>query len=162
MATQPHHSGHNITLVERLHQIALFAISEGYADISVSQLRTMQKLNSRQGRALAHVYRYVQTNGNGMPMSLLAKALHMSPSAASHMVNTLEKSCHLIRKQDNRDHRSVLVEVHPDCLPYAEHMEDGIKKALDYMKAPLTKEELAMFARCVEIMYKRATETEEP
>lgn len=162
MAAQPNNTEHHLTLAEQLHKIALFTVSEGYADIADCTLNTMQRLNSRQSRAVAHVYRYSSAKGKGMPMSMLAKALHMSPSAASHMVAGLEKSSHLIRQAADKDHRSVLVQVHPNYIPYAQHMEAGMQKALDYLKAPLTEEELTMFTRCVEIMYARAcSRTEE-
>lgn len=162
MTAQPNDTEHHLTLVEQLHKIALFAVSEGYADMEEGTLNTMQKLNSRQSRAVAHVYRYTKDKGQGMPMSILAKALHMSPSAASHMVAGLVQSEHLIRQAADKDHRSVLVQVHPNCISYAHHMEAGMHKAMDFLKAPLSEEEQAVFARCIRIMYERAySRTEE-
>lgn len=146
----------HLTLVEQLHKIALFAVSEGYADIEDGTLSIMQKLTARQSRAVAHVYRYTRDKGCGMPMSQLAKALHMSPSAASHMVAGLVESNHLVRQDADSDHRSVLVQVHPNCIAYAHHMETGMQKALDYLKAPLSAEEMEVFDHCVRVMYERA------
>lgn len=146
------------SLAEQLHKIGLYAISEGYAGLDADCLQKLSKLNARQNRAIAHVYRYNCWRGEGMPMSLLANALHMSASAASHMVGSMEKKNLLVRRTAENDRRSVLVSVHASYIPYAEAMAKGISAAVDYLKEPLTEEELAMFSRCVQIMYNRTLE----
>ncbi len=146
----------NLTLIEQLHNISSYVQGEGFSRLDQMENRQMQRLSLRQSHAIGIIYRYTRLLGQGMPMNTLAHALHMSASAVSHMVDSLEKLEMVERHAAEHDHRSILVTVHPRRVPYAENIEQGMQDAIVYLQESLSDEEVAVFNRCIELMYRRA------
>lgn len=156
MAPRDKKKNPNLTLIEQLHCISSYVQGEGFARLDKGETRQMQRLSLRQAHAVGILYRYMRLNGEGMPMNALATALHMSASAVSHMVDSLERQELVVRGVAEQDHRCILVTVHPRRQPYAENIEQGMQDAIAYLQSKLTEEEIAIFNRCIERMYECA------
>lgn len=146
----------NLSLIEQLHKISSYVQGEGFSRLDKVETRQMQRLTQRQSHAIGVIFRYSRIWGHGMTMSALAEALHMSASAVSHMVDALEEQELVEREPSTADHRSILVNVHPKRVPYAEAIEQGMQEAIEHLSEALTDDERATFNRCIELMYNRA------
>ena len=74
-------------------------------------------------------------------MSILAERVGMSPSAASHMVDSLMSQSMVERHQSPTDRRAVLVTISQAFLTLASSIEKAQQKAIEELSIDLTEEE---------------------
>lgn len=153
MANRNNGNTPHLSLIERLHKISSYVQDAGFSRLDKTENRRLEKLSPRQSHAIGFIYRYFQTWGQGIPMRTLAHALHMSPSAASHMVDCLEEMEMVTRNASPNDHRSILVTIHRKRLPYAAAIEQGMTDALLELQQGLPDEHKQLFTKIIEEMY---------
>lgn len=86
-------------------------------------------------------------------MSILAERAGMSPSAASHMVDSLMSQGMIERRQSPTDRRAVLVSISKAFQDVADAIEKAQQKAVEELSAVLTDEEKAVYTSATEKLY---------
>ena len=109
--------------------------------MSESMRKKLYKLSVRQCAVMANIRRYTLLHPEGIPMSALAERAGMSPSAASHMVDSLMSQGMVERHQSPNDRRAVLVTIAKSFLEISEDINQAQQKAIDELRSVLTPEE---------------------
>lgn len=130
-----------VSKVDKMRAIADYINRAGAAAIPDSQRKKLYKLSVRQCSVLANIRRYTQQHPEGVPMSILAERAGMSPSAASHMVDSLMSQGMIERHQSPTDRRAVLVTISKSFLTLATSIEKAHQSAIEEISAVLTEEE---------------------
>ena len=89
----------DIPKVDKMRAITDYINRAGAVSMSDLQRKKLYKLSVRQCTVMANIRRYTQIHPEGIPMSILAERVGMSPSAASHMVDSLMSQSMVERHQ---------------------------------------------------------------
>ena len=130
-----------IPKVDKMRAITDYINRAGTVSMSDLQRKKLYKLSVRQCTVMANIRRYTQIHPEGIPMSILAERVGMSPSAASHMVDSLMSQSMVERHQSPTDRRAVLVTISQAFLTLASSIEKAQQKAIDELSVALTEEE---------------------
>lgn len=77
-----------------------------------------------------------------MKISELSKAIHLSNSTMSAMINGLEKKCVIKRIKSDTDRRVTYIELDDKCKKFAEGIHDEIERHLENMLEKAQDEEV--------------------
>ena len=130
-----------IPLVDKMRSITDFVSRAGAMAMTDSLRKKLYKLSVRQCAVMANIRRYTLIHQEGIPMSILAERVGMSPSAASHMVDSLMSQGMVERHQSPTDRRAVLVTISQAFLTLASSIEKAQQKAIEELSVNLTEEE---------------------
>lgn len=122
--------------------------------------KKIYKLSVRQCAVMANIRRYTQIHPEGIPMSILAERAGMSPSAASHMIDSLMSQGMVERHQSPTDRRAVLVTISKSFLSLALCIEKAQQEAVADLRSTLTEEESRIYDIVTEKMYNAVLERE--
>lgn len=130
-----------ISQVDKMRTVNDYINRAGAAIMTDSLRKKLYKLSVRQCSVMAIIRRYTLKHPDGIPMSILAERAGMSPSAASHMVDSLMSQSMVERHQNPVDRRAVLVTISKSFLDLALSIEEAQQKAVDELSAGLSDEE---------------------
>ena len=130
-----------VTQVDKMRAITDYINRAGAKAMSDAQRKKLYKLSVRQCSVMANIRRYTQQHPQGVPMSVLAERAGMSPSAASHMVDSLMSQGMVEHHQSPTDRRAVLVTISKAFQTLASAIDKAQQQALDELSAVLTEEE---------------------
>lgn len=142
-----------ISHVDKLRSVVDYISRAGAMTMTDALRKKLYKLSVRQCAVLANIRRYTHSHTEGIPMSVLAERVGMSPSAASHMVDSLMSQGMVERHQGATDRRAVLVTISQSFLALAASIEKAQQKAIDELKAVLSEEEARIFDGATEKLY---------
>ena len=94
-------------------------------------------------------------------MSTLASRANMSPSAASHMIDSLMSQGMVERNQSPTDRRAVLVTIAKSFQATAAAVEEAQQKAIDDLTSVLSEEELRVHNIVLEKLYNTVLERDD-
>ena len=130
-----------ISHVDKLRSVVDYISRAGAMTMTDALRKKLYKLSVRQCAVLANIRRYTHSHTEGIPMSVLAERVGMSPSAASHMVDSLMSQGMVERNQSPADRRAVLVTISKAFLALATSIEKAHQNAIEELSAVLTDEE---------------------
>ena len=130
-----------ISHVDKLRSVVDYISRAGAMAMTDALRKKLYKLSVRQCAVLANIRRYTHSHAEGIPMSVLAERVGMSPSAASHMVDSLMSQGMVERHQSPADRRAVLVTISKAFLALATSIEKAHQSAIEELSAVLTDEE---------------------
>ena len=142
-----------ISHVDKLRSVVDYISRAGAMAMTDALRKKLYKLSVRQCAVLANIRRYTHSHAEGIPMSVLAERVGMSPSAASHMVDSLMSQGMVERHQGATDRRAVLVTISQSFLALAASIEKAQQKAIDELKSVLSEEESSIFDTATEKLY---------
>lgn len=142
-----------IPQVDKIRTLLDYINRAGATAMTDSQRKKLFKLSIRQCSVLANIRRYTLRHPEGVPMSILAERAGMSPSAASHMVDSLMSQGMIERRQSPTDRRAVLVSISKAFQDVADAIEKAQQKAVEELSAVLTDEEKAVYTSATEKLY---------
>ena len=142
-----------ISHVDKLRSVVDYISRAGAMTMTDALRKKLYKLSVRQCAVLANIRRYTHSHTEGIPMSVLAERVGMSPSAASHMVDSLMSQGMVERHQGATDRRAVLVTISQSFLALAASIEKAQQKAIDELKSVLSEEESSIFDTASEKLY---------
>ena len=142
-----------ISHVDKLRSVVDYISRAGAMTMTDALRKKLYKLSVRQCAVLANIRRYTHSHTEGIPMSVLAERVGMSPSAASHMVDSLMSQGMVERHQGATDRRAVLVTISQSFLALAASIEKAQQKAIDELKSVLSEEESRIFDMATEKLY---------
>ena len=116
------------------------------------------KLSVRQCSVLANIRRYTLLHPEGMSMSTLAERAGMSPSSASHMIDSLMSQGMVERKPSATDRRAVLVTIAKSFLETSARIEEAQMEQMEELCATLTEEERQIHDRVLNKLYAAVVE----
>ena len=105
-----------ISHVDKLRSVVDYISRAGAMTMTDALRKKLYKLSVRQCAVLANIRRFTHSHSEGIPMSVLAERVGMSPSAASHMVDSLMSQGMVERHQGATDRRAVLVTISQSFL----------------------------------------------
>ncbi|MBR3903608.1 MAG: MarR family transcriptional regulator [Akkermansia sp.] len=127
--------------IDKMRSITDFISRAAMGGMSESMRKKLYKLSVRQCAVMANIRRYTLLHPEGIPMSALAERAGMSPSAASHMIDSLMSQGMVERHQSPSDRRAVLVTIAKSFLEISEDINQAQQKAIDELRSVLTPEE---------------------
>lgn len=139
--------------IDKMRTITDYIGRAGATALTDSQRKKLYKLSVRQCTVMANIRRYTQVHPDGIPMSILAERTGMSPSAASHMVDSLMSQSMVERHQSPTDRRAVLVTISKSFLTVAAAIEKSQQKAIDELRGTLSEEEAQVYDRVTNKLY---------
>lgn len=142
-----------VSQVDKMRAITDYINRAGAATMPDSQRKKLYKLSVRQCAVVANIRRYTRQHPEGVPMSILAERAGMSPSAASHMVDSLTAQGMVERHQSPTDRRAVLVTISKSFLNLAIEIDKAQQNAIDELCSELTEEERAINRAVVDKLY---------
>lgn len=142
-----------VTQVDKMRAITDYINRAGAMAMSDAQRKKLYKLSVRQCSVMANIRRYTQRHPQGVPMSVLAERAGMSPSAASHMVDSLMSQGMVERHQSPTDRRAVLVTISKAFQALASSIDKAQQQAMDELRAVLTEEERSTNRAVMEKLY---------
>ena len=142
-----------ISHVDKLRSVVDYISRAGAMTMTDALRKKLYKLSVRQCAVLANIRRFTHSHSEGIPMSVLAERVGMSPSAASHMVDSLMSQGMVERHQGATDRRAVLVTISQSFLTLATSIEKAQQKAIDELKSVLSEEESRIFDIATEKLY---------
>lgn len=142
-----------IQRIDWMRSITEYVNRAGFAMLSEDTRQQLTKMSLRQCLVLADIERYGRHHPEGIPMNLLAKRVGMTPSAASHMVDTLVRLEMVQRRSSEEDRRAVLVSVTEYSRRITELVERGKDAAVEELLKVLTPEERQMHESVIAKLY---------
>ncbi len=143
--------------IEQMNALVHYVRQAGMNALNEYQKDKFLNLTVRQVMLIATVQRMsMGTPCPGVPLSTLARELHMSASAASHLVSSLEEHNLLTRLADEDDRRSVRVCLSESGRKCAGVARRGMMKAINALTAQLSAEENDERMRVTEKLYRAA------
>ena len=142
-----------ISHVDKLRSVVDYISRAGAMTMTDALRKKLYKLSVRQCAVQANIRRFTHSHSEGIPMSVLAERVGMSPSAASHMVDSLMSQGMVERHQGATDRRAVLVTISQSFLTLAASIEKAQQKAIDELKAVLSEEEARILDAATEKLY---------
>ena len=149
-----------IPQVDKMRIITEYISRAGAMAMTDSLRKKIYKLSVRQCAVMANIRRYTQIHPEGIPMSILAERAGMSPSAASHMIDSLMSQGMVERHQSPTDRRAVLVTISKSFLSLALCIEKAQQEAVADLRSTLTEEESRIYDIVTEKMYNAVLERE--
>lgn len=139
--------------VDKMRAITDFIGRAGAMALTDTLRKKLYKLSVRQCAVIANIRRYTQKHPEGIPMSVLAERVGMSPSAASHMVDSLMSQSMVERHQSPTDRRAVLVTISQSFLALAYSIDQAQQKTIDELRSILTEEESRIYDQVTNKIY---------
>ncbi len=143
--------------VEQINALIDYVRLAGLSALNEYQKGTVLNFTTRQGPAPSPPLRGFQERREAASRSAHSRAnLHMSASATSHLVATLEAQNILMRTADEEDRRSVRVTLSTNGNKCAHPARQGMLKAINKLTAQLTDEENERRIHTIEKVYRLA------
>lgn len=149
-----------IPLIDKMRAITDHINRAGVVAMTDSMRKKLAKLSVRQCAVLANIRRYTMVHPEGVPMSQLAERVGMSPSAASHMIDSLMGQGLVERHQSPTDRRAVLVTIAKSFMAPTAAIDKAQTAAIEELRSHLTEEELRIHERVIEKLYAAVLERE--
>ncbi len=151
----------DIQQIDKMRTITDFINRAGFVAMTEALRKKVMKLSVRQCSVLAKIRRYTLVHPEGMSMSTLASRANMSPSAASHMIDSLMSQGMVERNQSPTDRRAVLVTIAKSFQATAAAVEEAQQKAIDDLTSVLSEEELRVHNIVLEKLYNTVLERDD-
>ena len=142
-----------ISHVDKLRSVVDYISRAGAMAMTDALRKKLYKLSVRQCAVLANIRRYTHRHAEGIPRRVLAERVGRSPSAASHMVDSLMSQGMVERHQGATDRRAVLVTTSQAFQALATSIEKAQQQAINELKASLSEEEISIFDQVTEKLY---------
>ena len=149
-----------IPLIDKMRAITDHINRAGVVAMTESVRKKLARLSVRQCAVLANIRRYTMVHPEGVPMSQLAERVGMSPSAASHMIDSLMGQGLVERHQSPTDRRAVLVTIAKSFMAPTAAIDKAQTAAIEELRSHLTEEELRIHERVIEKLYAAVLERE--
>ena len=149
-----------IPLIDKMRAIIDHINRAGVVAMTDSVRKKLARLSVRQCAVLANIRRYTMVHPEGVPMSQLAERVGMSPSAASHMIDSLMGQGLVERHQSPTDRRAVLVTIAKSFMAPTAAIDKAQTAAIEELRSHLTEEELRIHERVIEKLYAAVLERE--
>ena len=149
-----------VPLIDKMRAITDHINRAGVVAMTDSMRKKLSKLSVRQCAVLANIRRYAMVHPEGIPMSQLAERVGMSPSAASHMIDSLMSQGLVERHQSPTDRRAVLVTIAKSFMAPTAAIDKAQTAAIEELRAHLTVEEKTIHVRVIEKLYAAVLERE--
>ncbi len=149
-----------IPLIDKMRAITDHINRAGVVAMTDSVRKKLARLSVRQCAVLANIRRYTMVHPEGVPMSQLAERVGMSPSAASHMIDSLMGQGLVERHQSPTDRRAVLVTIAKSFIAPTAAIDKAQTAAIEELRSHLTEEELRIHERVIEKLYAAVLERE--
>ncbi len=149
-----------VPLIDKMRAITEHINRAGVVAMTDSMRKKLFKLSVRQCAVLANIRRYTMVHPEGIPMSQLAERVGMSPSAASHMIDSLMSQGLVERHQSPTDRRAVLVTIAKSFMAPTAAIEKAQTAVIEELRTHLTQEELRIHEQVIEKLYAAVLERE--
>ena len=149
-----------VPLIDKMRAIIDHINRAGVVAMTDSVRKKLARLSVRQCAVLANIRRYTRVHPEGVPMSQLAERVGMSPSAASHMIDSLMGQGLVERHQSPTDRRAVLVTIAKSFMAPTVAIDKAQTAAIEELRSHLTEEELRIHERVIEKLYAAVLERE--
>ena len=149
-----------VPLIDKMRAIIDHINRAGVVAMTDSVRKKLARLSVRQCAVLANIRRYTMVHPEGVPMSQLAERVGMSPSAASHMIDSLMGQGLVERHQSPTDRRAVLVTIAKSFMTPTAAIDKAQTAAIEELRSHLTEEELRIHERVIEKLYAAVLERE--
>ena len=149
-----------VPLIDKMRAITDHINRAGVVAMTDSMRKKLAKLSVRQCAVLANIRRYTMVHPEGVPMSQLAERVGMSPSATSHMIDSLMGQGLVERHQSPTDRRAVLVTIAKSFMAPTAAIDKAQTAAIEELRSHLTEEELRIHERVIEKLYAAVLERE--
>ena len=149
-----------VPLIDKMRAIIDHINRAGVVAMTDSVRKKLARLSVRQCAVLANIRRYTMVHPEGVPMSQLAERVGMSPSAASHMIDSLMGQGLVERHQSPTDRRAVLVTIAKSFMAPTAAIDKAQTVAIEELRSHLTEEELSIHERVIEKLYAAVLERE--
>ena len=149
-----------VPLIDKMRAITDHINRAGVVAMTDSMRKKLARLSVRQCAVLANIRRYTMVHPEGVPMSQLAERVGMSPSAASHMIDSLMGQGLVERHQSPTDRRAVLVTIAKSFMAPTAAIDKAQTAAIEELRSHLTEEELRIHERVIEKLYAAVLERE--
>lgn len=149
-----------VPLIDKMRAIIDHINRAGVVAMTDSVRKKLARLSVRQCAVLANIRRYTMVHPEGVPMSQLAERVGMSPSAASHMIDSLMGQGLVERHQSPTDRRAVLVTIAKSFMAPTAAIDKAQTAAIEELRSHLTEEELSIHERVIEKLYAAVLERE--
>ncbi|MBE6415574.1 MAG: MarR family transcriptional regulator [Akkermansiaceae bacterium] len=149
-----------VPLIDKMRAIIDHINRAGVVAMTDSVRKKLARLSVRQCAVLANIRRYTMVHPEGVPMSQLAERVGMSPSAASHMIDSLMGQGLVERHQSPTDRRAVLVTIAKSFMAPTAAIDKAQTAAIEELRSHLTEEELRIHERVIEKLYAAVLERE--
>ena len=150
----------DIQQIDKMRAITDYINRAGFVAMNEALRKKVMKLSVRQCSVLAKIRRYTLVHPEGMSMSTLAVRSNMSPSAASHMIDSLISQGMVERNQSATDRRTVLITISKAFQTTVAAVEEAQQKANEKLRNVLNEEEARVYDAVLEKLYS-AVETQE-
>lgn len=130
-----------LNIFDELDEITDYVRRAGFDALNADERNRQRKRSRRVCTAFSSLRRYTRENPEGMPMSELAHVMHMTPSAATHMVDAMAKQGIVTRNSSPSDRRSVLVQLTEENQQNSEIVESGLMNAGARLRKALSASE---------------------
>ena len=151
----------DIQQIDKMRTITDYINRAGFVAMTEALRKKVMKLSVRQCSVLAKIRRYTLVHPEGMSMSVLAARSNMSPSAASHMIDSLMAQGMVERNQSPIDRRAVLVTIAKSFQATAAAVEAAQQKAVDELASVLSEEEIHIHEAILDKLYTTVLERED-
>ncbi len=145
----------HIRSLEKFHALGDYVRRAGMESLNEYQKDKLLNLTLRQATAIATVMRLTR-QGREVSLSMLAREMHMTASAASHLVDALVETQLLRREIVPKDHRSVRITLSPAGRKCADAFDGGMVRAINGLIRALSPEEDAAIIRIGDRLYAEA------
>ena len=125
---------------------------ESIKSISSPEMKKMYGLTVRQGSAISQLKLMLEEEPEGVALKALAKRMQMTIPAASLLVESMVSKGYMVRNPNPTDRRSIRIALTDEGNALFTNVYARFHEAIDERAKTLTEEELATFARIVEIM----------
>ena len=125
---------------------------ESIKTISSPEMKKMYGLTVRQGSAISQLKLMLEEEPEGVTLKALAKRMQMTIPAASLLVESMVSKGYMVRNPNPTDRRSIRIALTDEVNALFTNVYARFHEAIDKRAKALTEEELATFARIVEIM----------
>lgn len=143
----------DVQQIDKMRAILDYVSRAGMVAMADSFRKKLYKLSVRQCAVLANIRRYTLLHPEGIPMSILAERAGMSPSAASHMVDSLMSQGMVERHPSPTDRRAVLVTIAKACLSYSAAIDAAQQQAINELSTQLSDTERKIHENVLEKLY---------
>ncbi len=127
--------------LEQINALIDYVRLAGLNALNEYQKDKLLNLTTRQGLLITTVARMTKRQGSGVTLGNLAREMHMSASATSHLVDSLEENNLLTRSADDEDRRMVRVSLSASGQKCAALAKQGMLEAIHTLTSQLTDEE---------------------
>ncbi len=143
----------DIQQIDKMRIITDYINRAGFVAMNEVLRNKVMKLSVRQCSVLAKIRRYTLVHPEGISMSTLAARSNMSPSAASHMIDSLISQGLVERNQSTTDRRTVLITIARSFQATVAAVEEAQQKANEKLRNILDEEEARVYDTVLNKLY---------